>query len=108
MFCLQDLKLVLRPVWDWSEQFADKDKVFFTNPFYQKRQEVLSRKSIAIPPNAIRLPGLQKPGSRMTFDPSLFSTQSTVPKVIQFSLTLLLLANVKTLFRIGFSNLDTT
>ncbi|XP_055919388.1 myotubularin-related protein 10-B [Eupeodes corollae] len=76
----EELKLVLRPVWDWSEQFADKDKVFFTNPFYQKRQEVLSRKSIAIPPNAIRLPGLQKPGSRMTFDPSLFSTQSTVPK----------------------------
>lgn len=75
-----DLKLVLRPVWDWSEQFADKDKVFFTNPFYQKRQEVLSRKSVAIPRNAIRLPGLQKPGSRMTFDPSLFSTQSTVPK----------------------------
>lgn len=72
---------MLRPVWDWSEQFAEKDKVFFLNPFYQKKQENLNRKSIAIPPNAVRLPGLQKPGSRFTINPGLFVTQSTIPKV---------------------------
>ncbi|XP_017472467.1 PREDICTED: myotubularin-related protein 10-B [Rhagoletis zephyria] len=81
--------LVLRPVWDWGEQFAEKDKVFFTNPFYQRqRQEQHNRRSIAIPAGAIMLPGLaQIPSIRQgqqqrftTINPQLFVTSSTIPK----------------------------
>lgn len=55
--------LILRPVWDWSEQFADKDKMFFNNPFYQRQRldNVPCRRSVAIPAGAIMLPGLAKP-----------------------------------------------
>lgn len=56
--------LVLRPVWDWAEQFADKDLALFNNPLYKKPTEQLNnvRKSMAIllPSNAIPLPGLHK------------------------------------------------
>lgn len=62
-----DLKLVLRPVWDWSEQFSEKDKIFFANPFYVKKQENC-RKSVAIPPNAVLLPGFQKASPRFILD----------------------------------------
>ncbi|XP_067635434.1 myotubularin-related protein 10-B [Eurosta solidaginis] len=80
--------LVLRPVWDWGEQFAEKDKVFFTNPFYQRqRQEQQNRRSIAIPAGAIMLPGLaQMPTKQLqqqrftTINPQLFVTSSTIPK----------------------------
>ncbi|XP_011183180.2 myotubularin-related protein 10-B [Zeugodacus cucurbitae] len=81
--------LVLRPVWDWGEQFAEKDKVFFTNPFYQRqRQEQHNRRSIAIPAGAVMLPGLaqissMKQGQQQRFttiNPQLFVTSSTIPK----------------------------
>lgn len=29
-------QLILRPVWDWGEQFSDKDILLFANPFYKK------------------------------------------------------------------------
>uniref|UniRef100_A0A8D8FN09 Myotubularin-related protein 10-B n=3 Tax=Culex pipiens TaxID=7175 RepID=A0A8D8FN09_CULPI len=29
-------RIVLRPVWDWGEQFSDKDIALFTNPLYRK------------------------------------------------------------------------
>ncbi|TMW51922.1 hypothetical protein DOY81_002984 [Sarcophaga bullata] len=59
---LKENNLILRPVWDWSEQFLEKDKLFFMNPFYQKqKQEIPCRRSIAIPAGAIMLPGLGKP-----------------------------------------------
>lgn len=28
----------MRPVWDWGEQFSDKDIVLFSNPLYNKKQ----------------------------------------------------------------------
>lgn len=59
-------RLVLRPVWDWAEQFVDKDLALFNNPLYKKPTEQLNnaRKSMAIlPSNAIPLPGLHKTGS---------------------------------------------
>ncbi|XP_055384826.1 myotubularin-related protein 10-B [Condylostylus longicornis] len=30
-------KLILRPIWDWDEQFDEKDKTFFYNPLYSKK-----------------------------------------------------------------------
>lgn len=64
--------LILRPVWDWGEQFADKDLALFTNPLYKKpaEQTFNVRKSVAIlPSSAIPLPGLHKP-SRLSLSPS--------------------------------------
>lgn len=65
-------RLVLRPVWDWAEQFADKDLALFNNPLYKKPPEQLNnaRKSMAIlPSNAIPLPGLHKtPNSRYSLN----------------------------------------
>ena len=54
--------LIMRPVWDWGEQFADRDILFFTNPLYRKVQSEtavnpvhLNRKSM-LPPSAVPLP----------------------------------------------------
>ncbi|XP_046802459.1 myotubularin-related protein 10-B [Lucilia cuprina] len=86
---LKENKLVLRPVWDWSEQFLEKDKLFFNNPFYQKqKQELPCRRSIAIPAGAVMLPGLAKPGlqlnlpqhQRNTMVPQNFIAKSSIPK----------------------------
>lgn len=55
--------MVLRPVWDWGEQFTDKDLALFTNPLYKKpsEQHTNARKSMAfLPSSAIPLPGLHK------------------------------------------------
>lgn len=66
--------LILRPIWDWGEQFSDKDIVLFANPMYKKPPEQ-SRKSMAfLPPTAIPLPGLHQPGSRMTMHVSQMTT----------------------------------
>lgn len=87
---LKDNNLVLRPVWDWSEQFLEKDKLFFNNPFYQKqqKQELPCRRSIAIPAGAVMLPGLAKPllptpsqqNNRSTLAPQHFIPKSSIPK----------------------------
>lgn len=53
----QDEKIILRPVWDWGEQFADKDIALFSNPLYKRPPEIIhSRKSSFLPPNAVALP----------------------------------------------------
>ncbi len=74
--------LILRPVWDWGEQFSDKDIVLFSNPMYKKPPEQ-SRKSMAfLPPTAIPLPGLHQTGSRMTMHVSQLATvASQLPEV---------------------------
>lgn len=57
-------KVVLRPVWDWAEQFSERDIALFNNPLYKKpvEQLTLTRKSMAVlPSNAIPLPGLHRP-----------------------------------------------
>lgn len=62
-------KLVLRPVWDWGEQFADKDLLMFANPLYRRPAvDVSNRQSLAVvlPSTAIRLPGLAN--NRMTLN----------------------------------------
>uniref|UniRef100_A0A336L0Z1 CSON014244 protein n=1 Tax=Culicoides sonorensis TaxID=179676 RepID=A0A336L0Z1_CULSO len=33
---VNEYKIVLRPVWDWGEQFSDKDIALFSNPLYKK------------------------------------------------------------------------
>ncbi|XP_075155189.1 myotubularin-related protein 10-B [Haematobia irritans] len=85
---VEDHKLILRPVWDWSEQFLEKDKLFFSNPFYQKQKtEVPCRRSVAIPAGAVMLPGLARPPpaallsqQRSTISPANFVAQSSIPK----------------------------
>lgn len=53
----QDEKIILRPVWDWGEQFSDKDIALFSNPLYKRPPEIIhSRKSAFLPPNAVALP----------------------------------------------------
>lgn len=83
MKALKDHNLVLRPVWDWSEQLMEKDKLFFNNPFYQKqKQELPCRRSVAIPAGAVMLPGLAKPQQqqRATLMPQNFIALSSIPK----------------------------
>lgn len=81
--------MVLRPVWDWLEQFAERDIQLFTNPLYKRPVEVNSRQSIAVtlPPNAIRLPGLVNPSNRLTLNLNAKSAMATAkqPTVIPFN-----------------------
>lgn len=66
---MQD-NLILRPLWDWGEQFIDKDISLFTNPLFKKPSEQphQSRKSMAyLPSSAIPLPGLHN-NSRMSLN----------------------------------------
>lgn len=60
-------RIILRPVWDWGEQFSDKDLALFSNPLYKKppEQQLNARKSLAVvlPPTAVPLPGLHKPNN---------------------------------------------
>ncbi|EDW62822.1 myotubularin-related protein 10-B [Drosophila virilis] len=92
-------RLVLRPVWDWGEQFSDKDKMFFSNPLYQRQRGDLvatqnHRRSLAVGghkllasaaggggvgPGAGAATGTASP-SRYTINPQLFATQSSVPQ----------------------------
>lgn len=54
--------LVMRPVWDWGEQFADKDILFFTNPLYRRPQSSSAEASgtpqrrSMVPSSAVQLP----------------------------------------------------
>lgn len=77
-------RLILRPVWDWAEQFADKDLALFNNPLYKKPTEQLNnaRKSMAIlPSSAIPLPGLHKTtSSRFSLNPGASQAQQRVQR----------------------------
>lgn len=75
-------------MWDWGEQFSDKDIVLFANPLYKKPPEP-SRKTMAfLPPTAIPLPGLHQTGSRMTMHFSqMTSVASQLPEVCLLILT---------------------
>lgn len=84
-------RLILRPVWDWGEQFSDKDLALFTNPLYKKppEQQINARKTLAmvLPPTAVPLPGLHN-RSNARFSVNLANalgspahTQRTQPEV---------------------------
>lgn len=52
-------RIILRPVWDWGEQFSDKDIALFTNPLYKKVSDVgheQQERKLRLPPTAYRLP----------------------------------------------------
>lgn len=83
--------MIMRPVWDWGEQFSDKDLALFTNPLYKKppEQQINARKSLAVvlPSSAVPLPGLHNP-KNARFSVNLQSkinspahTQKTQPEV---------------------------
>lgn len=61
--------MTLRPLWDWGEQFFDRDLSFFSNPLYKKPiEQSQGRKSMAfLPSSAIALPGLHK-NTRMSLN----------------------------------------
>ncbi|XP_063708687.1 myotubularin-related protein 10 [Culicoides brevitarsis] len=48
---VKDSKIVLRPVWDWGEQFSDKDIALFSNPLYKKP---LSLEQDSVPDGGVR------------------------------------------------------
>ncbi|XP_017029031.1 myotubularin-related protein 10-B [Drosophila kikkawai] len=90
-----DSQLVLRPVWDWGEQFSDKDKMFFSNPLYQRQKGDLAgaqssaagagaahRRSLAVGHNRGGTAGGASGStpSRNTINPQLFATVSSVPQ----------------------------
>lgn len=56
-------KILLRPVWDWGEQFSERDIALFTNPLYKKpvlsEQEIEQNKKSKLPPSAFKLPGIE-------------------------------------------------
>ncbi|XP_065094189.1 myotubularin-related protein 10-A, partial [Ochlerotatus camptorhynchus] len=51
-------RIIVRPVWDWGEQFSDKDIALFTNPLYKKVSDTghVVEKKLRLPPTAYRLP----------------------------------------------------
>jgi hypothetical protein len=55
-------RLVLRPVWDWGEQFTDKDIALFSNPLYKKppvsEQDIETFRRSRLPASAFRLPAI--------------------------------------------------
>ncbi|XP_059614071.1 myotubularin-related protein 10-B isoform X2 [Phlebotomus argentipes] len=53
--------LILRSVWDWGEQFADKDIVYFSNPCYRRPVVEPSRRSVVLPASAVPLPIIGAP-----------------------------------------------
>ncbi|KMZ09753.1 myotubularin-related protein 10-B [Drosophila simulans] len=83
-----DSQLVLRPVWDWGEQFSDKDKMFFSNPLYQRQRgdlgaqaaAVAHRRSLAVGHKGAHGGGSGVTPSRNTINPQLFATASSVPQ----------------------------
>ncbi|XP_017061620.1 myotubularin-related protein 10-B [Drosophila ficusphila] len=85
---VRDLHLVLRPVWDWGEQFSDKDKMFFSNPLYQRQRGDLGaqaaaaahRRSLAVGNKVVHGTASGSTPSRNTINPQLFSTASSVPQ----------------------------
>ncbi|XP_016924212.2 myotubularin-related protein 10-B [Drosophila suzukii] len=85
---VRDSQLVLRPVWDWGEQFSDKDKMFFSNPLYQRQKGDLGaqaaaaahRRSLAVGSRAAHGTATGSTPSRNTMNPQLFSTASSVPQ----------------------------
>ncbi|XP_034488098.1 myotubularin-related protein 10-B [Drosophila innubila] len=82
-------RLVLRPVWDWGEQFSDKDKMFFSNPLYQRQRGDCGlpgnqRRSLALGGGnkllSVAGASVATGSSRYTINPQLFATQSSVPQ----------------------------
>lgn len=51
-------RIILRPVWDWGEQFSDRDIALFSNPLYKKPPDTghALEKKLRLPPTAFRLP----------------------------------------------------
>ncbi|EAT38271.1 AAEL009815-PA [Aedes aegypti] len=51
-------RIILRPVWDWGEQFSDRDIALFANPLYKKPPDTEHglEKKLRLPPTAYRLP----------------------------------------------------
>lgn len=75
MTAVQNEKLILRSVWDWGEEFSDRDIALFSNPLFKKPPDN-SRKSFAIlPPNAIALPIIGAGISPGNFRPSMIISQ---------------------------------
>ncbi|XP_055537349.1 myotubularin-related protein 10-B [Wyeomyia smithii] len=53
-------RVILRPAWDWGEQFSDKDIALFTNPLYKKPDvEHTCARKLRLPPSAYRLPCIE-------------------------------------------------
>ncbi|EDX01702.1 myotubularin-related protein 10-B [Drosophila yakuba] len=85
---VRDSQLVQRPVWDWGEQFSDKDKMFFSNPLYQRQRGDLGaqagaaahRRSLAVGNKGAHGAGSGHTPSRNTINPQLFPTASSVPQ----------------------------
>ncbi|XP_055600129.1 myotubularin-related protein 10 [Uranotaenia lowii] len=48
--------IILRPVWDWGEQFSDQDIALFSNPLYKKPPDTEHEIKLRLPPSAFRLP----------------------------------------------------
>jgi myotubularin-related protein 10/11/12 len=59
---MRNEKLIPRPVWDWAEQFHEKDIALFSNPLYRKpvfsEAEVAFNRRSKLPPSAVQLPCL--------------------------------------------------
>ncbi|KAH8368521.1 hypothetical protein KR084_012689 [Drosophila pseudotakahashii] len=82
----RESQLVHRPVWDWGEQFSDKDKMFFSNPLYQRQRGDLGAQAAAAAHRRSLAVGSRGTGptastpSRNTINPQLFATASSVPQ----------------------------
>jgi myotubularin-related protein 10/11/12 len=77
---------VLRPVWDWGEQYTDKDIALFSNPMYKKpqatEQDIETFRRSRLPPSAFRLPGLDDLNKKKPEN----MRQSRIPQAMSTSL----------------------
>lgn len=73
----------MRPVWDWGEQFSDKDIRLFSNPFYKKPVNEQQSRRTMMPVYGIPLPGMAN-NSRLTMnfsDPALTKFPEVIPHI---------------------------
>lgn len=86
-------QLVLRPIWDWAEQFSDRDIALFTNPLYKKPPEQQNTRrpvTMMLPSTAVPLPGLHNPTNDRIFknmqrqNSSPTHTEKPLPEVNMF------------------------
>ncbi|XP_058462505.1 myotubularin-related protein 10 isoform X2 [Malaya genurostris] len=55
-------RIILRPAWDWEEQFSDKDIALFSNPLYKKtvNEESAQGHKLRLSPSVYRYPFMEE------------------------------------------------
>lgn len=94
-------QVILRPLWDWAEQFNERDILLFLNPLYKRANPIDTNRKSVFPPNSVALPGLTA-NSRITLNLSqLHSMATTSTPTNSTNQVCILLLIIKTFMSIG-------